>query len=270
MNDGFLVLPPQVRRLVADVAQVPGVVALVLGGSRAGGEASPDSDWDIGLYYDGWVDPDHLRGLGYPGHIVAPREWGPIVNGGGWLTIDGLRVDLLYRELAEACHWAEQAAAGCFEVHSVSGHAAGLPTYILAGEFARCRVLHLANGTALPRPVYPDQLRLEAPPWWRRHAAFALVHAETAAARGDVVGCAGQIVRALIAVGHARLAEQGEWVLNEKRIIARAGLEDGHRIVAALGDTQESLLAAVERTRHLVRIFPADPHQLDSGVSGSS
>ncbi|MGC4867075.1 nucleotidyltransferase domain-containing protein [Micromonospora sp. DT53] len=32
---------------------VDGVVAVALGGSRARGEHRPDSDWDLGLYYQG-------------------------------------------------------------------------------------------------------------------------------------------------------------------------------------------------------------------------
>jgi hypothetical protein len=31
-------------------------------------------------------------------------EWGRIVNGGAWLTIDGTKVDLIYRDLNEVSH----------------------------------------------------------------------------------------------------------------------------------------------------------------------
>ena len=44
----------------AGLADVPGVAGLALGGSRARGNASPDSDWDIGLYYDEPPDFDVL------------------------------------------------------------------------------------------------------------------------------------------------------------------------------------------------------------------
>jgi hypothetical protein len=42
--------PVSVATLVEEVARVPGVEAVTLGGSRARGMAGPDSDWNIGLY----------------------------------------------------------------------------------------------------------------------------------------------------------------------------------------------------------------------------
>jgi hypothetical protein len=47
------VLPDEVAQLRTDLGGVPGVVAVVLGGSRAAGTARPDSDWDVGVYYRG-------------------------------------------------------------------------------------------------------------------------------------------------------------------------------------------------------------------------
>jgi len=40
-----------IGRLVRAFGGVPGVRAIVLGGSRARGEATEQSDYDIGLYY---------------------------------------------------------------------------------------------------------------------------------------------------------------------------------------------------------------------------
>ena len=39
------------RRLVVALSGVPGVEAIALGGSRARGTATAESDYDIGLYY---------------------------------------------------------------------------------------------------------------------------------------------------------------------------------------------------------------------------
>src|SRR4051794_15914737 len=55
-----------IAQLVANrLAEIEGVVAVVLGGSRARGAASPDSDIDFGIYYDPDRRPalDALRAL---------------------------------------------------------------------------------------------------------------------------------------------------------------------------------------------------------------
>ena len=79
------------------LAGIPGVVAVALGGSRARGAERPDSDWDLALYYRRTIDPDDVRALGYQGTVVAPGEWAYPMNGGAWLSVDGEKVDLLYR-----------------------------------------------------------------------------------------------------------------------------------------------------------------------------
>jgi predicted nucleotidyltransferase len=48
-----LALPEVVGALATELAGVPGVAAVVLGGSRAAGTHRPDSDWDLGIYYRG-------------------------------------------------------------------------------------------------------------------------------------------------------------------------------------------------------------------------
>ena len=105
-----------VTTLVEQVARVPGVKAVTLGGSRARGMARADSDWDFGLYYRGTIDTGAIRALGYPGHVAEPGDWGRIVNGGAWLDVEGERVDLLYRNLDEVEYWLAEANAGRFEI----------------------------------------------------------------------------------------------------------------------------------------------------------
>ena len=95
--------------LAQRLAQIPGVVGVSLGGSRATGMYREDSDWDFGLYYRDTIDPDDVRALGWPGQVFAPGEWGRLVNGGAWLQVDSVSVDLIYRDLDEVLAWtAEQ------------------------------------------------------------------------------------------------------------------------------------------------------------------
>src|SRR4051812_16153678 len=134
-------LPAPVATLAAQLAGVPAVVAVALGGSRATGTHRPDSDWDLGVYYRGALDPGDIRRLGHAGHVSELGEWGPIVNGGAWLTLDGLAVDVLFRDLDRVEQWHAEAEAGRFEVLLQNGHRAGAPTYLPVGELAVARVL---------------------------------------------------------------------------------------------------------------------------------
>src|SRR5215472_10564080 len=156
-----------VEFIATQLAAIPGVVAVTLGGSRATDTAVEGSDWDFGLYYQGRLDPADVEALGWPGRVFAPGEWGRIVNGGAWLTIDGTKVDLIYRDIDEVLRWTEAAEAGHFEIHREVGYVAGMATYVLTGELSLGRVL---TGV-LPRPEFPEKLRATAPAAWFRIAA---------------------------------------------------------------------------------------------------
>jgi len=202
------------------LAKIPGVVAVTLGGSRAANTAVEGSDWDFGLYYQGGLDPADIVALGWPGRVFAPGEWGRIVNGGAWLTIDGTKVDLIYRDLDEVMHWTAAAEDGRFEIHREAGYVAGIATYVLAGELALGRVL----AGDLPRPAFPPKLRETAPVAWSRLAAGAWHFADVHAGRQDRVACLANLCQAVLAAAQGRLAAAGEWALNEKRLVERAGL----------------------------------------------
>jgi len=178
------------------------------------------SDWDFGLYYRDRIDPADIVALGWPGKVFAPGEWGRIVNGGAWLTVGGTKVDLIYRDLDEVLRWTAAAADGRFEIHREVGYVAGIATYVLAGELALGRVL----AGDLPRPAFPPKLRETAPTAWFRLAAGALHFAEVYAGRQDRVACLANLCQAVLAAAQGRLAAAGEWVLNEKRLVDRAGL----------------------------------------------
>jgi hypothetical protein len=235
--------------IVPKLVALPGVVAVVLGGSRARGTNRPDSDWDIGLYYRGGFDATLLAGLGFPGHVAQPGEWGRIVNGGAWLSVEGEPVDVLLRIGPPALH----------DVDNVEGHIAGLPTYTPVGELAISQVLH----GELPRVTYPDALRAVAGRRWRWNGAFSLGFAEKYAARGDVTLAAGTMARATVQTAHGVLAERGEWVLNEKGIVDAAGLGAAHEIIGTSARDPE---AAVRKAREL--LSPPELDELNARTAG--
>jgi len=240
-----------IERIVEQLAAIPGVVAVTLGGSRAAGRARPDSDWDFGLYYRGAIDTDAVRRLGYPGTVVEPGEWGRLVNGGAWLVVDGTRVDVLYRDVDVVEHWMREAAAGRYERDHVEGYLAGMTTYVLAGELAVNRVL---RGT-LPRPSFPDALAASAPGRWFGSATFSLAVAGTQLERGDTTAALGLTVKALVATSQGVLAARREWALNEKWIAERAGLGDVARRLARGAD---GLAATIDELRDVTATAEKD------------
>jgi hypothetical protein len=175
------------------------------------------------------------------GQVYAPGQWGRIVNGGAWLTVDGTKVDLIYRDLDEVTRWTAAAEAGEFEIQREVGYVAGIATYVLAGELALGRVL----AGDLPRPRFPPKLRQTAPQAWYRLAAGALHFADVHAGRRDRVACLANLCQAVLATAQGRLAAAGEWVLNEKRITERAGLHATQDRLAQPGPELSTLVSAV-------------------------
>lgn len=224
-------LPETIGHVAAALADLPGVEAVVLGGSRATGAHRPDSDWDLGLYYrrsQGSFDPAGVRRLGYDGHVSELGEWGPIVNGGGWLTVDETPVDVLYRDLDTVEAWQTDAEQGRFELLCQNGYVVGAPTYLPVGEMAICQPI--VGDVA--HPTFPDALAESAAAWWSGRARVSLMFADGYAKTGDAVCCTGMLVDAALCTAHARLAQRREWVLNEKRLIERAGLGALHGLLA--------------------------------------
>lgn len=250
-------LPRHIARIAEDLAAVPGAVAVVLGGSRAIGVAREDSDWDLGVYYRATqrqLDPQDVRGLGYSGTISELGEWGPLVNGGGWLNVEGTPVDVLFRDLDAVERWWSQAERGEFDVLLQPGTIVGAPTYLPVGELAICQVLH----GQLNRPEsYPEELATSAPQIWRGKAGAALMFAQGYAGLGDVVSCLGMLSQAILCEAHARTAETNCWALNEKRLIAEADLEETHMLLSRAGNSTDSLASAVEAVEEILGLQSA-------------
>ena len=236
-------LPDPVRDVARLVAAMPGVVAVLLGGSRVNATATTTSDWDLGICYRGELDLTALAGIG---SVHPPGSWGRLMNGGAWLTVDGIRVDALLRDLDAIEHWTSEAQHGRFEVDGLLGYLAGMPTYTLTAEVACSVVLH--GGLEIPTG-YPEALASQGAPRWRFCRDFSLSHARRAAELGNEVMALGQLARASVEEAHARHCERGEWVLNEKRIFAGTGLSasfpiEPGRAIGALIDRVAAELAA--------------------------
>ncbi|MCW1093395.1 nucleotidyltransferase domain-containing protein [Streptomyces sp. RS2] len=233
------------------LAALPAVRAVTLGGSRARGTHGPDSDWDLAVYYRGAFDPADLRAVGWAGEVSELGAWGGgVFNGGAWLTIDGRRVDVHYRDLDTVEHEVTEAAAGRFGVEPLMFHLAGIPTYLVVAELAINQVLR----GDLPRPAYPEALRATAPERWYGAATATLAYAEAGhAPRGALTQVAGAIALATTQTAHAVLAARGEWVTNEKGMVERAGLDGVDALLAGLTPQPRTLAQSVTRAGTLLR-----------------
>jgi predicted nucleotidyltransferase len=245
--------PGSIRKLVAELAALPGVVAVALGGSRSQGTDQPDSDWDFGVYYRAGFDPSDVRALGYQGTVVGIGEWGGgVFNGGAWLRVDNRKVDLMWRDLTVVEHEIAESESGRFRVEPLMFHLAGIPTYLLLAELA---VNHVLTGS-LPSPAYPAALRTTAGRYWVERAELTLSYAADAHARhGRVTACFGLLAVGAAEFAHSVAAMSGRWVTNDKALLTAGRMDRVDEIVrnAGLNPTPDQLLAAVDATINLGR-----------------
>ncbi|PYE54840.1 nucleotidyltransferase domain-containing protein [Deinococcus yavapaiensis] len=220
-------------RLADRLATVPGIVAVLLGGSRARGAARPDSDLDLGLYYEGprALNVDALSALCRDvdegaARPTVPGGWGPWVDGGAWLTVQGQRVDFIYRDLKRVTTSVEDALAGRVTLHAQVGHPHGIHGHHYAAELALGIVLSDVDGRVdrLKSLVkeYPPLLSEALLRQYAWQAEFWLAGALKARGRGDVhwlQGCAFQAVMAMV---QTLCARHGVWLTNEKGAVSVA------------------------------------------------
>ena len=257
------------------LAAIPGIRAVVLGGSYARGRAHATSDIDLGILYSDAAPffVDTVRDLAEdvndtPGPVVTSfYEWGPWVNGGAWLTVGGQRVDFIYRSLEHLQRVIADAEAGRYELDYAQQPPFGFfgPTYL--GEVVVCIPLFDPEGQVelLKRRVedYPDALRQAVVQDYLWAAEFGLAaFASKFAARADAYGtgaCLGRAVNQLVLV---LFALNRRYPINDKTALAeaaefdRAPREFRTRVqdtLGHLGNTAAELNAAVDSIGLMVR-----------------
>ena len=265
-----------IEDMASRLATVPGVVGVLLGGSRARGEHQPDSDWDLGVYYRGRLDLGALGALAGPGiEVAGPGGWGPWVNGGAWLRVEGVAVDWILRDLDRVEQvWAD-CCEGQYEVGMQVGHPLGFWSPCYAGELALGQIL--ADPTRELREIqqrtaaYPERLReaLMAGAW---EAPFLVQAAAKGAPRGDTLYVYLCLSRAIGVLVQAVFASDRRWCLNEKGALAAAERLPGapadfgvraRDLLSAPGGTAELLAAAVTKAQVLAE-------ETIAGLNGSA
>lgn len=230
-------MPPDrlLKRVVPALAKVSGVAAIVLGGSRARGTAHEASDYDIGLYYSASEPLDTGRLLEAArdladdpasATVTAIGEWGSWIVGGAWLSIEGQKVDLLYRNVEAVAQVIEACRSGQITMNYQAGHPHGFCSAIWAGEIALCRPLHDPRGTvtglkslALPYPLPLRQALMRRFQW---EILFSIENAELAASRPEPTQVAGCVYRALACVAQVLFALNERYLINEKAALEEA------------------------------------------------
>jgi len=248
--------------------------AIALGGSRARGTAREDSDIDLGLYYDpdypfsieeldaaaAELDDRHSTGL-----VTRFGDWGPAVNGGGWLIVDGQHVDFLYRDLARVREIIEQCVEGKPSGTYQLGHPLGFQNQIYLGETNCCRPLYdpdaaLASLKAM-LAEYPPRLRSALVEKHLFDARFEIDIAEKPARRGDVMYVAGCLFRAAGFMTLVLYAINRRYYTNEKgaftESIVFSQVPPGFHgrvasVLSAIGSDPDALVKSVVSMRSVI------------------
>lgn len=266
-------VPGLLTGIVARLKAIPGIEAVVLGGSRARGNHTESSDIDLGMYYHPnaqidlaalarvakAIDDEHRGDL-----VTGIGGWGPWINGGGWLRVQGVPIDFIYRDLDKVTCIINDCREGHIETVYQPGHPFGFISAIYLSEIALCRPLWDPRGTiqnlktqAIP---YPPQLKKAIMDsfWWE--VDFSLGIAQKGISRGDVTYAAGCCFRAATCLTQVLFAVNEQYWMNEKGAIILADRfpksparlkERVEASFAQLNNSSESIVAALESLREL-------------------
>ena len=228
-------LPQFIHQVVNRLQTIQGIAAIALGGSRARGNHTQKSDVDLGIYYlpenplelialnhlASELDDSHRANL-----ITSIGEWGRWINGGGWLQIEGVPVDFLYRDLAQVSRVIDDCHVGQITIDYQPGHPHGFVSSIYMGEVALCLSLHdpygVLDGLKAKTTPYPIRLKQTTINTFAWEISFSLIIAEKAIARGDIAYAAGCCFRSVACMNQVLFALNEEYLLNEKGAVAVA------------------------------------------------
>ncbi|MEX1103084.1 MAG: nucleotidyltransferase domain-containing protein [Dehalococcoidia bacterium] len=258
------------HRLIA----IDGVAAVALGGSRARGTATPESDVDLGLYYHA-SHPPSIESLGAlacqldDGHREGLAtnfgEWGAWVNGGAWLRVEGVAVDWLYRDMGRVTEVIQACRRGEVTCDYYLGHPHGFHNHIYLGEVHCALPLedpgNGLNALKLLVAQYPPEMRARIVSRYRYDARFMLEAGRRSAARGDVMHAAGCLFRVVAALVQVVYALNERYFVSEKGSVAEiegmpmrparwSSTVSG--LLGAPGTTPQRLLHSGERAERLV------------------
>jgi predicted nucleotidyltransferase len=224
-----------IQEIAEQVKNVRGVTAIVLGGSRARGTNHSASDIDLGIYYDSRhpLDLNELARVATSlddenrTELITPiGGWGPWINGGGWLRIQSVPVDFLYRDLDKVNVVIDSCLDGMVEIFYQPGHPHGFVSSIYLGEIAICQPIWDPEGLiaelkskVIPYPIPLQKAVVQNFAW---EIDFSIGNAQKSIARADVAYAAGSCFRSVMCMLQVLFALNKEYWLNEKGAVAIA------------------------------------------------
>lgn len=218
-----------ISKVMDRLKQVDGVLALVLGGSRARGTENPHSDIDIGIYYrsGSGLDIPQLRGAASmldddnrDNLMTEIGGWGPWINGGGWLKVNQIPVDFLYRDLDQVSKVMDQCLMGDITIDYQPGHPHGFINAMYFAEIALCKVLWDPSGLvgemkSRTHP-YPHVLQKAIIQKFLWEARFSLEIGKKGIYKKDVSYIAGCWFRSVSCLNQVVFALNETYWMNEK------------------------------------------------------
>lgn len=269
-----MVVQEIIEKIKKKLDGVPGIVGIVLGGSRARGTHRVDSDIDIGIYYDesaGFnvqtlssiatrLDDEHRTNL-----ITSIGEWGPWVNGGGWLVIHGYHVDFIFRDVTRVDQVIDDCCKGSITPHYQTGHPHAYLNVMYMGEISVCKILsdptNQMGDLKAKTKSYPKALQQAIINWFIFEASFSLMLADKSADQDDVSYVAGHCFRSISSLNQVLFAKNEEYCINEKRAVAMVDQfkinpndykERVNKIFTLISSEKENVREAIELLRTLI------------------
>lgn len=228
----FMTIQNILNEIIKELNGIPGIVGIVLGGSRARGTNHATSDIDIGIYYDESadfnvndvsrvatkLDDEHRENL-----VTSLGEWGAWINGGGWIIVHGFHVDLIFRDVKRVEQIIDECLLGNVSTHYHTGHPHAYLNVMYMGEVSICKILddktnRIAKLKSKTIP-YPKPLRDAIIGYFMFEASFSLMFAKDNVDKDDISYVTGHCYRTISCLNQVIFAMNEEYCINEKKAV---------------------------------------------------
>lgn len=262
-----------IQRITMKLASLSDIEGIVLGGSRARGTHTRDSDIDIGIYYrSSSLDLDAINHLAmelddaHRSNLVnPPGSWGNWVNCGAWLIVEGCPVDLILRDIGRVKQIVKDSDRGIVTANYQTGHPHGFVSAMYRGELAVCKICHSSNeqfrDLKKQAEAYPLALQEGLIGLFLFEAGFSLMLAQKNVGSDDLSYVCGHCFRCISCLNQVIFALNREYCLNEKkavRMIEGFKVKPGDyknridRVISAISTDEEQTKSGLEILRGLV------------------